>query len=54
MIAIMLSACNGDVLLDEEPSTEPNRVAIGFDNGYVDNAVSTRAATYQLNDYAQY
>lgn len=53
MIAIMLSACNGDVLLDEEPSTEPNRVAIGFDNGYVDNAVSTRAATYQLNDYAQ-
>lgn len=51
--AIMLSACNSDVLLDEEPSTIASPVAIGFDNGYVDNAVSTRATTYQLNEYAQ-
>lgn len=53
MAAIMLSACNSDVLLDEEPSTVDSPVAIGFGNGYVDNAVGTRAATYQLNDYAQ-
>lgn len=53
MAAIMLSACNSDVLLDEEPSTVDSPVAIGFSNGYVDNAVGTRAATYQLNDYAQ-
>lgn len=53
MAAIMLTACGGDVLLDEEPSTAAYRVAIGFDNGYVDNAVGTRTVTYQLNDYAQ-
>ena len=53
MAAIMLSACNSDVLLDEEPSTVDSPVAIGFDNGYVDNAACTRATTYQLNEYAQ-
>ena len=53
VIIFSLTSCNSDVLLDEEPSTIASPVAIGFDNGYVENAACTRAATYKLNDYAQ-
>lgn len=52
-IVATLSACNNDVLLDEEQHTEESLVAIGFDNSFVDNAVGTRATTLKLSEYAQ-
>ena len=52
-IVATLSACNNDVLLDEEQHTKESLVAIGFDNSFVDNAVGTRATTLKLSEYAQ-
>lgn len=51
VMATCLLACNDEVLLDEGQTLAPCRVSIGFDNGYVDHVLTTRAGKSQLSDY---